>query len=283
MTKTARPAPITAIATFARRAVHDEPPIYRGFKYCSCVAMRRHQGHGLTVGSVSTHSAPNGPNDGKVGPNSLETIGPLVLFLVVNRLAGLRWAVAAATLWSLKLVVDRRRKGLPLGRFFPILTGAVLARGLIGIITDSEDVYFGLGIGAKGLTGLALVISVLVRKPLIARFLPSLLALESHTTSHPRYYRTANILTAIAGAYYITSALVDLWLYQRSSIEGFVLLRFVANWPLALAALLLAATLGNRQFDQIPDTPRLVELAERRLEQLQTGAESTSHPMKDDS
>ena len=85
---------------------------------------------------------------GSAVPNglSLQSAAPVLLFLAVNRVAGLRWAVAIATAGSIALALDRRRKGLPLGRLMPLVTGAVIARGAIGVITGSETVYFGLGI-----------------------------------------------------------------------------------------------------------------------------------------
>jgi hypothetical protein len=80
---------------------------------------------------------------------SLEAIAPIVVFVVLNRLFGLRWAVVGATIWSLKVVIDRYRRGQPLGRFLPLVTVAVIGRGVIGVITDSETVYFGLGIATN--------------------------------------------------------------------------------------------------------------------------------------
>ena len=70
---------------------------------------------------------------------------PIVLFVGLNRLAGLGWAVLGATVWSIKAVVGRRRRGEAVGKFLPILVGYLVVRGIIGILTDSDAVYFGIG------------------------------------------------------------------------------------------------------------------------------------------
>ncbi|MYL09579.1 MAG: hypothetical protein F4015_08930, partial [Acidimicrobiia bacterium] len=76
---------------------------------------------------------------------------PIVLFLVLNSAFGLIPAIAAMTAWAVKAQVSRYRRGLPLGRVMPIIVVYLLIRGTLGIIYDSEDVYFGIGIGAKAL------------------------------------------------------------------------------------------------------------------------------------
>ncbi|MBT4676316.1 MAG: hypothetical protein HOB67_00500, partial [Acidimicrobiaceae bacterium] len=76
---------------------------------------------------------------------ALDSVIPIALFLVLNRIWGLGAGVAGATLWSIKVAVDRRRRRESVGRFLPILVGYLVVRAIIGILTDSEAVYFGIG------------------------------------------------------------------------------------------------------------------------------------------
>ena len=198
---------------------------------------------------------------------SLQSAAPVVIFLAVNRFAGLRWAVVAATLWSIKIVVDRRRKGLPLGRFMPIVTAAVLIRGAIGVITDSETVYFGLGIASKYVAAAVLVGSVLLGKPLAAKAAPYLMDMPHGMSTHRVFLSTMKIITLIAGLYYCISATFDIWLFRRSSVEGFVLIRFLANWPLSAAAI-VAIVITVQRMQQIPGVDSIPTLVERRLGDL---------------
>ena len=73
------------------------------------------------------------------------------------------------------------------------------------------------------------------------------------------------IVTAIAGFYYTVSASFDIWLFRRSSVEGFVLVRFLANWPLSAAALVAIMASLQVRLQKIPGAPPLATLMEARL------------------
>ena len=80
-----------------------------------------------------------------VGENLWEALFPLFAFIVVNRLFSLLWAIVVATLWSQNHLPEIRNGYLL--AVLPIVTIGIIARGVVGIITDSEAVYFGIGIG----------------------------------------------------------------------------------------------------------------------------------------
>ena len=159
----------------------------------------------------------------------------------------------------------------------PIVTVAVLARGAIGAITGSEEVYFGLGIAAKYLVGAVLIGSVVLRRPLAARGALHVLKVTLNDQNHLEYNKTMRDITLIAGTYYVLSASLDVWLFQRSSIEGFVLLRFLASWPLTAIALLAAVGLANARFNRIPGLAPLSELIDDRFSGL-VGADGGDQP-----
>ena len=71
---------------------------------------------------------PEGPSKGQPRGRALDSVMPIVLFVGLNRLAGLGWAVLGATVWSIKAVVGRRRRGEAVGKFLPILVGYLVDR-----------------------------------------------------------------------------------------------------------------------------------------------------------
>ena len=250
-------------------------------QYCGCVATRVHAPSLLPCDVMDGPSTPARTS----GLRSLEPIAPILAFLVLNRLGGLRLAVAGSTLWAIKLGVDRRRRGEPLGRFVPILTAAIIARGVAGIVTDSETVYFGLGIAGKFTVAAVLLISAAIGRPLAARGAPMLLAATDEMQEHPVWRSTMGIITAIGGLYYLASASLDVVLLQRNGIEGFVLLRFLANWPLSLAAILLALAVAQVRLPRVPGVTSALDLLETRLEELGAlppSADSSSVPATSD-
>lgn len=222
------------------------------------------------VGPATTDQH-GGRNPAQRPPQSpWQLFAPIVVFLAVNRLAGLRWAVVIATICSVGTVIDRRRKGLSLGRLFPLITAALLIRGAIGAITGSEAVYFGLGIAAKYVAVAALLGSVLLGKPLAGLVAPHALAVSRQTQKHPAFQAAMRDVTLLGALYYLLSASFDLWLFQRSDIEGFVVIRLLANWPLGIAMLAAAFVVANARLKTIDGLEPLPELLEKRLGSYET-------------
>jgi hypothetical protein len=84
------------------------------------------------------------------------------------------------------------------------------------------------------------------------------------------------IITAIAGLYYVTSASFDIWLFRRNSVEGFVLLRFFANWPLSAVTLLAILIVLQVRLQKIPGIPPVATLVEERRSLVTNDHDSTA-------
>ena len=193
---------------------------------------------------------------------------PIVLFLVLNSAFGLAPAIAAMTLWAIKAQISRYRRGLPLGRVMPIIVVYLLIRGTLGIIYDSEEVYFGIGISAKGLAALALLISAAMKRNGVGYALPYLVPIDRDTKSHPEY-RAATRRTSIGVALVVLASVgFDTWLLQNASINEFVLIRLGVNWGLSILTLLMIGLYLNRRLRRIPGFPGIMPLVERRLGDL---------------
>ncbi|MXW57159.1 MAG: DUF3159 domain-containing protein [Acidimicrobiia bacterium] len=201
---------------------------------------------------------------------------PIVLFLVLNSAFGLIPAIAAMTAWAVKAQVSRYRRGLPLGRVMPIIVVYLLIRGTLGIIYDSEDVYFGIGIGAKALAALALLVSAAMKRNATGYALPYLVPFDHDTKSHPEY-RAATRRVSIAVALIVFASVgFDTWLLQNASINQFVLIRLGVNWGASIATLLGAGLYLDRRLRRIPGFPGMMALVERRLGDLGMNPPSTS-------
>lgn len=147
----------------------------------------------------------------------------------------------------------------------PIVTAAVIVRGAIGVVTGSETVYFGLGIATKYLAAAVLLGSIAIGAPLAKRAAPFLMRVPQEMADHRLFHSTMAIVTAIVGVYYAISASFDIWLFQRSSVEGFVVVRFIANWPLSALALLAILLVVQVRLARIPGMPPVATLVEERL------------------
>ncbi len=190
---------------------------------------------------------------------------PIVLFLVLNSQFGLPWAIGAMTLWAVKAQVSRYRRGLPLGRVMPIVVLYLLIRGTIGIIYDSEEVYFGIGIGAKALAAVALAVSAALRRNAVGYALPYLISIDKDISSHPEYRAATRRATICIALVVFVSVGFDTWLLQNASINKFVLIRLGVNWGLSLIVIVISSLYLNRRLRRIPGFPGLMNLLERRL------------------
>ena len=209
---------------------------------------------------------PDGPTPGtppsqrRQRQRTIDSVMPIVAFLVLNRWASLGWAVAGATAWSIKAAVSRRRHGEVVGRFLPLLVAYLVVRGVIGIATDSEAVYFGIGIGTKALIGMVLVATAVVGRPFLARVFPLAVPLAAETVAHPVYRRTMGRLTVALGAYQLLTSVWDIWLYNQTSADGYVTVRALVGWPAGFIVSCLGLWYADRALRAAPGFPGLLDL-----------------------
>jgi len=207
-----------------------------------------------------------------------EAFVPILLFIGVNRFAGLIWAIVAATAWSLMITIKRFRNGHPVGRFLPLVTAGIIARGVVGVVTDSEAVYFGIGIGIKVSIGLALIVSVLVSKNLLAIYAPRLFGFDTKITNKPVYQSAMNHIAFVVAFAEFASAAFDIWLFNNASVDGYLIIRFFVNWPFTTAVIIGSFLYLNRRLGKLPDFPGLAALLEERLDRIESEKKSRKKP-----
>lgn len=193
---------------------------------------------------------------------ALDSVMPVLLFIGVRSIAGLPWAIAAATLWSIRSAVVRRRKGLGIGWFMPLVVVYLIARGVLGVVTDSEAVYFGIGFATKVAIGLGLLVSVLIGRDLIGEVAPRVLPFDRETRAHPRFRATTRTLTLIAAAFELLTSVWDIWLYNNASVNEFLIVRLFAGWFMGFVTIFASLIYANRQLSKIPSFPGLFAMLE---------------------
>ncbi len=209
---------------------------------------------------------PDGPTPGtppsqrRQHQRAIDSVMPIVAFLVLNRWASLGWAVAGATAWCIKAAVSRWHHKEAVGRFLPLLIAYLVVRGVIGIVTDSEAVYFGIGIGTKALIGMALVATAVVGRPFLARVFPLAVPLAAETVAHPVFRRTMGRLTVALGAYQLLTSAWDIWLYNQTSPDGYVAIRALVGWPAGFIVSCLGLWYADRALRAAPGFPGLLDL-----------------------
>jgi len=199
----------------------------------------------------------------------LDSLMPVVLFLVFNRFLGLAWAIGAATIWSLKVIYTRRRNRIPVGKLLPIVAGFVVARGIIGIVTDSEAVYFGIGIASKYAIGLGVAVLAMMGRNILYAVAGSIFNFAESVREHQIFKSTLDRLAYAYGIYYCLSASFDIWLYNNNSVEGYILIRLAVNWPVGLLVFWGSVAYLTYRLRKVPEFPGLFKMLEQRAESLE--------------
>ena len=192
----------------------------------------------------------------------IDSVAPVAIFLLLNRFAGLGWAVAGATVWGVQASVRRTRRGEAIGKFLPLLIVYLLVRGLIGIITDSEDVYFGIGIATKAAIGLGLIGTVIFRRSFLSQVLPIVLPFKAETIKHKVFSRVMAQMTVVLGLYQILTSIWDIWLYRQTSVDGYVVIRTLVGFPAGFIASLLGVFYIDRSLRRADGFKVFVDLLE---------------------
>ena len=212
---------------------------------------------------------------------ALDSFISVAAFILLDRFLGLPWAIAGATLWALKATYSKHRKGEGIGWLLPTTTLYLIARGTIGIITDSRAAYFGIGIGTKFLIGLGLIGSVVIGKGLAATYVHKVLPFPDEVRSHRIYRSVMNQLTVLAGCYEMASAGSDIWLYNNSSKGGFVVIRILVNWVSGFVCMFGAILYADVRLKRIPGFGGLLDLFEATLEHRDPSKPRTRFPAPD--
>jgi hypothetical protein len=193
---------------------------------------------------------------------TFDSVMPIVVFLVLNRFAGLGWAVLGATAWTVKVALSRRHRGEAVGWYLPILVAYLVVRGIIGIATDSEAVYFGIGIGTKAAIGAVLIGTVVAGRPFLGRVLHLAIPVDGATRAHPVYQRVVARLTVVLGLYQFLTSAWDVWLFNQTSVDGYLVIRAVVGWPVGMAVSLLGFWYFDRALRAVDGYPGLLNLLE---------------------
>ena len=223
------------------------------------------------------------------GGSQLDQLMPVVLFLVfynlgsvqIAGLSNIEVAVIAATAWSIKAAYSRLRRGLPIGKWLPAITGYLVVRAAISIAVErefvdfgvsSEAVYFGIGIGTKMLVGLAAVTTIIVGKPFAlwaVRFVPDL---PEALRNDRRFVATLRDVTWVVAFYEIGSSVWDIWLYNNSGVTSFVIIRLLGNYVASFVLIFATFIYMERRFSTIEGCPSLVELVSRMTRRSPAGS-----------
>jgi hypothetical protein len=196
---------------------------------------------------------------GKVG--LLDTILPPVLFLLLNGLAGFTAAMIGALGLSLVIAVLRLRRGQSLLYALAGLGSVGLAIAFALLLGRSEG-FFLPGIVNGGLTVALALVSLLIRKPMVAwtSYLARRWPLEWYW--HERVRPAYTEVTLAWLLYFAAKLFWQVSLFQGNAVDELALVNTLTGWPATIILLILSYLYG---------TWRLARLGVPSVEEFRNG------------
>jgi hypothetical protein len=170
------------------------------------------------------------------GSGLIDSILPMLTFLVVNSFSGPYKALIPAVILTALLALFRLRRGQSLNYSLGGLGGIALA-SLFVILSGSERGLFFPGfISGSLIVGLNLA-SILLNRPLVAwtSFLTRRWPLDWYW--HPRVKPAYNEVTLLWAAAFTARLALEIWLFGLNDFTGLALVKALSGWPFLITLL----------------------------------------------
>jgi hypothetical protein len=161
----------------------------------------------------------------------LAALLPSVLFLVGHHWGGLVPAIVAASVTSVTLIIVRRRQNRTLGVLLPASLAYVAVRAAAGLLTNSDDVYFGVSLATSAAVALVVAATAFTRTPAAARLIPLVVRYPQATVVHPLYRRVAAHATLAWAATELAMTAWETTHLAHMAAPQFMLLRTFGGAP----------------------------------------------------
>ena len=176
-------------------------------------------------------------------------VGPLA-FAVANALAGTGTAVAVGLGTALAVVLWRLVRGGSLTYAVGGVGGTVIASLLVGVTGRAED-YFLPGILSGAAMAAVLIISLMVRYPLVAVASSVTRQWPLGWYLHPRIRPAYMAATWIWVGFFGLRALGQYLLYREGSVEVLATVRVVTGWPALIGLLVITYLVGRWRLESL--------------------------------
>lgn len=173
------------------------------------------------------------------GPGGLlASVLPVVVFVVANTAAGLTAAIWASLAAAVALAAWRLVRREPLQ---PAVSGAlgVGVSAFIAYRTGEARAYFAYGIWYSLVAGIAFLVSVLVRWPLVGVAWSALNSTDRSWRAHPRARRAYAVATLVWAAFFLARFGVQRALYNADETGWLGVARLAMGLPLTAVALVV--------------------------------------------
>ncbi|MBV8992636.1 MAG: hypothetical protein JO287_02790 [Pseudonocardiales bacterium] len=174
-------------------------------------------------------------------------LAPLGVFYLMLILTNQTGALLAALGWGLAALVSRLVTGSPIPAVLALTTGLLAVRTTIGYLTGSMFLYFLEPTVQNFLMAFVLLITLRLRRPLIARLADDFCALPAALTGNgrvQRFFRRVSLLWALV---FVTNGVATLYVLARATLGHFLLVTTAGSATLVAIAALVSLLWFRRE------------------------------------
>jgi uncharacterized membrane protein len=209
---------------------------------------------------VKVDDGPAGPLDElwRMHPSKLAVVGavvrrlvpqlieasliPTVLFYAFFMGFGLRWAVAAALVWSYTAVGRRLVAGRQIPGLLVLASVGITVRTVVLVFSGNSFVYFLQPILGTLVTAAVFGLSVRTGRPLVQRFASDFCPLSAEVESRPAVIRLFRRLTYLWAGVNIAAAVTSLTLLMTVPVGVFVGTKTVGAWVIICTGVIVTVS-----------------------------------------
>ena len=177
-------------------------------------------------------------------PGVLDAFLPPLIFVIVRLLLGFTYAVAAALILAVIVGVLRLRRGQPIWLALGGVSGVGVA-ALLSRSTGSEGGYYLPGIVSGGATAIACLLSVLLRRPLVAWTSYLVRRWPRDWYWHPQVRPAYAEVTLAWCIYFGLRALLQASFFLQNSNVELAVVNFALGWPGTILLLVASYLYGS--------------------------------------
>ena len=189
--------------------------------------------------------------------NIADGIVPPLVFIIANSVAGLLPAAGLGLASAIGIVLWRLARGRPLRFALAGLGGTVIAV-VFALRSDQASGYFLPGIISGGVTTLAILASIVAKKPFVAWTSWLMRGWPIDWYWHPRVRPAYSKASWLWAGFFGIRTITQWWLFQTDQTAALGVTRVITGWPALLVLLIATYVLGRKWLSEL-DGPSVDE------------------------
>lgn len=178
-----------------------------------------------------------------------EAFGPVGAFYVGWKLGGLATGIILASVLAVALEAYEHRRGRR-GTLALVSAAFVVVQGVVGLVADSAVVYLAQPVVVSAIWGLACLVSVAIRRPLMGVFADAWYSFPPEVKGSKTYLRIFSVESVVWGLYFLARSGLRMLVLLTGSIGSFVVVQALTGIPFMIVLIVWSVSYSVRGFER---------------------------------